>query len=77
MNQKISSLVGCDGEALGWLIGIIVIIVIVVYVLMAIALVILGIGALIGAFYSLTNYFASFKENVIDSNRKTPIIVEE
>ena len=77
MNLKKSSLIGRDGEALGYLIGIIIVIVIVVYIIMAIALVILGIGALIGAYYSLTNYFASFKENVIDSNRRIPVIVEE
>jgi uncharacterized membrane protein len=45
---------------------------------LAIAVVVIGIivtiivygGAFIGAFYSLKNYFISFKQNVIDSNRE-------
>ena len=54
-----------DDDGIGWLIGIIIVIAIVMGIIMLIS----TIGAFIGAFWSIRNYAASFKENVVDSNR--------
>lgn len=76
MKFKRNSKVGRDGDGLGILVVIVFIIVIIAYILMAAALIIIGIGAAIGAWYSISNYVMAFKENVIDSN-KTPVVIEE
>ena len=77
MNWKRNSLVGRDGEAIGYLAGVMIVIAIIVWILSMIAMVVVGIAAAIGAWYSLKNYVISFKENVIDSNRNAPILIEE
>lgn len=64
MNEKRKCLVGHDSDdgAMWALIMAIIVVMVVV------AIIIYG-GAFIGGFYSLKNYFISFKHNVYDSNR--------
>ena len=68
-----------DGEEaiVGLIIGI-AIICFIVYVIVMLAMVIAGVaaagGTLYGGGYAIKNYFSSFKENVIDSN-KVPAMV--
>lgn len=63
-----------DGEgAIVGLILAIVIILFIVYVIVMLLMVIAGVaaagGTLYGGGYAIKNYFSSFKENVIDSNK--------
>lgn len=64
MNEKRKCLVGHDSDdgAMWALIMAIIVVMVVV------AIIVYG-GAFIGGFYSLKNYFISFKHNVYDSNR--------
>lgn len=55
-----------EGTVLGIIIGIIIIAFIILYFM---AILIVGLGAIIGGFYSIKNYVLSFKHNVVDSNR--------
>jgi len=57
--------VGRDSDN-GWIIAVVIAIMVVMAIM---ALIVYG-GAFIGGFYSLKNYISSFKENVIDSNRR-------
>lgn len=61
-----------DGALVGF-IGIIAIILFIIYILILLATAIAGVaaagGTLFGGFEAVKNYFLSFKENVIDSNR--------
>lgn len=66
MTKERVCLVGRDDDG-G--IGVIIIAVIVVFII--VSLVVYG-GAFIGGYYSLKNYFVSFKHNVYDSN-KVPV----
>lgn len=68
-------------EAMGALIGIgivIAIIIFIVYVMVLIAGIIAavagGIGVLYGGGTAIVNYASSFKENIIDSNKKNAMI---
>ena len=73
-NRKLDGILGFDDD--GWIFGIVAIFVIIAIIVMIIVYAIiflLGIGALIGGFFAIRNYLASFKENVIDSNRRTKI----
>ena len=62
MNKKTTCIAGRDDD--GW---IMVLIIAMVVVAIVCAVIVYG-GMFIGGFYSLKNYIASFKENVIDSN---------
>ena len=75
MNKKKNCLVGRDGEGMGA--GILAGIMMIIFVVIIVVMVICTIGALIGLWQSLKNYVASFKENVIDSNREIPAIIKE
>ena len=55
-----------EGTVLGIIIGIIIIAFIILYFM---AILIAGLGAIIGGFYSIKNHVLSFKHNVVDSNR--------
>ena len=68
-----------DGE--GFIIGFILVLIIIgliIYLLALLASIITGVatvgGTLYGGGYAIKNYFSSFKENVIDSN-KAPTMV--
>lgn len=65
MNENRTCLVGRDSDD-GWILAIIMIIVVIG---MIVGLIVYA-GAFIGGFHALKNYFASFKHNVIDSNRQ-------
>jgi len=74
-NRKLDGILGFDDD--GWLFGIVAIFVIIAIIVMIIVYAIiflLGIGALIGGFFAVKNYLASFKENVIDSNRSAEVV---
>lgn len=67
-----------DGE--GYIIGLIVIIAVValiIYLLVYLAGIIIAIASGIGIIYgggtAIVNYFLSFKENIVDSNRKPAV----
>ena len=77
MNWKRNSFVGRDDEAIGYLVGIMIVIAIVIWIISMIAMVVVGIAVIVGAWYSIKNYVLSFKENVIDSNRNVAILEEE
>lgn len=66
MNEERKCLVGHDDGDSGW---IIVLVIAIIVIMTIIALMVYG-GAFIGLFHSIKNYVASFKHNVIDSNRK-------
>lgn len=66
MTKERTCLVGHDDD--GWIWGIIIALIVVIII---VSLIVYG-GAFIGGFYSLKNYFISFKHNVYDSN-KVPI----
>lgn len=66
MNEQRKCLVGRDDD--GWIWAIIIAVIVVGII---VSLVVYG-GAFIGGFYSLKNYFVSFKHNVYDSN-KAPV----
>lgn len=65
-------------DGAGWLVGVAVVLVIVGMIIAAIIyfwMFLVGaaafVGAIYGGFNAIKNYGASFKENVIDSNRAT------
>ena len=67
-----------DDEAIGWIIGIVLVLALLAVILYVIFLVAAVVGAIAGAAgtawgggTALKNYFCAFKENVIDSNRKS------
>ena len=67
-----------DGDFIVGLVGLMIglcIIAFIIYVMVLLATVILGVAAAGGTVYgggtAVKNYFSSFKENVIDSNRGT------
>lgn len=60
-----------EGTGLGIIIGIIIIAFIILYFM---AILIAGLGAIIGGFYSIKNYVLSFKHNVVDSNRNLKLV---
>lgn len=64
MNKNKLFCAGRDDDS--WIFSVIIAIVV---IMMIVALVVYG-GAFIGGFYSIKNYILSFKENVVDSNRK-------
>lgn len=68
MNEKRKCLVGHDSDD-GAMFAIIMAVIMAVIVVMIIVAIIVYGGAFIGGFYSLKNYFVSFKHNVYDSNR--------
>lgn len=57
--------VGRDSDY-GWIIAVVIAIMVVMVI---ITIIVYG-GVFIGGFYALKNYIFSFKENVIDSNRR-------
>jgi len=62
-----------DGAIIGLFIAL-AIIAVVVYLICLLAMVIVGVaaagGTIFGGFTAVKNYFSSFKENIIDSNRR-------
>lgn len=66
-----------DGAFFGLIIGL-AIIVFIVYVIFLLAAAIAGIAAAGGTAYgggtAIKNYFSSFKENVVDSNRASTVV---
>lgn len=66
MEKEKTCLVGHDDDSWFWSIIIAVIVVMIIVSLIAYG------GAFIGGFYSIKNYFVSFKHNVYDSN-KVPV----
>lgn len=49
--------------------GLIIALAVIMMIVMMIVMIIFGLGTIIGGFYSIKNYFVSFKHNVIDNNR--------
>ncbi|MDD2299127.1 MAG: hypothetical protein PHU69_05735 [Fermentimonas sp.] len=68
MDQNERCAVGRDDDG-SWL----MVLVIACFVIAVICAIIVYGGMFIGGFYSLKNYFASFKENVIDSNQNVQV----
>jgi len=64
MNKNARCIAGRDDDG-GWIIVLAIALVVIAIIC---AVIVYG-GMFIGGFYCLKNYFASFKENVIDSNR--------
>ena len=72
---KTNCIVGRDDDnaaagCLGGCIGIMMVVAVVVFIIMAVVSVMCTVGAIIGMFSAIGNYFASLKENLIDSNRR-------
>lgn len=49
--------------------GLIIALVVILMIIATIVMIIFGLGAIIGGFYSIKNYIVAFKHNVIDSNQ--------
>ena len=69
MNELKKCLIGRDSDDGGAFIGFMIGVAIVIVIVMIVVMLIIYAGAIIGGFHSLKNYFLSFKNNVIDSNR--------
>ena len=72
MNKEKKCLVGHDSDdgCWGWLIGALITVAIAIIVLITIISIMVFLGAFIGGFHSIKNYFISLKHNVLDSNLK-------
>lgn len=64
MKQKERAVVGYDSDD-----GVATLVIAIIVIVIALNIVIFG-GAFIGGFYSIKNYFVSFKHNVIDENSR-------
>lgn len=72
-------IVGKNSDGYGLLGGLIlffIVVVIVIYVISFILMVLAAVGVSIGGFYSLKNYFKSFKKNVVDSYKEYTSVPE-
>lgn len=49
--------------------GLIIALVVILMIIATIVMIIFGLGAIIGGFYSIKNYIVAFKHNVYDSNQ--------
>lgn len=65
MNKNKLFCAGRDDDG-GWIFSLIIALIV---IMMIVALVVFG-GVFIGGFYSIKNYILSFKESVVDSNKK-------
>lgn len=74
MQKKKACPVGRDDDGagcIGAIIGVVITVAIAVLVITLLVTITVFAGVFVGGVYSLINYFASLKENLIDSNRKT------
>ena len=69
MSQERRCLVGHDSDAFAAITMFTITAITVIIVITIIIILIVYVGAFIGGFYALKNYFLSFKHNVYDSNR--------
>lgn len=62
------------GSEEGTVFGIIFAIIFIAFIILYFMIIIVaGLGAIIGGYYSIKNYILAFKHNVIDSNRKPKV----